>query len=267
MKKIILGIVAITVIAYACSKSNRNKITNPKDEGPKITANSNTTYSRTFPTAAELNSYYAIHNSFMTGMIEGNNPSLTNEELIASLKPYVNFVPTAEFPESSFDAALMDHITAYEGLEGNASIQKLKDRNAVTAAEAGVLNKIVTTMDASDYTDLTEFLGDLDSYVDLDEYQDLPDSSKQLIDYFAGMYRNSAQLYHPYAMSAEKAAGAACNKCIKDNIKYILLADGVGAIQGLIGCLIMPVSCAVLIPALFAVGSGAALLYRCRGKC
>lgn len=270
MKKIILGLIAISVIAYACSKTNKDKVTNPADEGPKITSTGGS--SRNLPTPAQLNSYLGMHNAFMTDIFNGQIIAEDEIQLAQALKPYVGFVATADFTDQQFNTVLANHYQTYAGLTSSGYVQQLLSSQAVTPAEGVVLSEIVNNMELADYSNLQNFIAELNEYTQSPNYVALPDSSRQLIDMFATVYRNSANLYHPYTLDIPEeqertAISTACKKCLKDNIKWILIGDAAGVITGVVGCIVFWPACAYILPALIAYGSGGAIWFYCRGKC
>lgn len=264
MKKIILSSLIIATMGITIIGCNKEEISSTK-ENEEIVSNENKVFEYSTPQEYDLQFAFKTHNQIMDNLLNGEYDDLSNIGFVNSV---INTVETKSNTTFSLEEKEFIHNMNENFI--NVSTSDMVD----LSIEKGYMSSQVgkTIMDIDGHMQTVEYNNYDDAKRDLEYLQssfidknvDLTTSDKNLLTVLVKTMDNSAKHYENLYKLDERGK---CGKCIRNNIGNILLADGVGSVQGLVGCLIFPPSCAVLIPALMAVGSGGAMIAKCHKQC
>ncbi len=206
-----------------------------------------------------------LHNRVMTQFLEGRLDASSHESLIAGTVAIVEQDRGTRYDREVVMREATNYLNEYGGLDSRPLIDKFYRDSKISGREYNALINIDATMSSASLETLDECLEQLNSVeVDfIDNNRELQSCEKIRLKSVLAVCKNSAGLYFRYISNGDIQLRGGFFKCIKKNLWKILLADGVGAIQGGAACLIWPPSCAILLPVLMAIGSGAAIAFFC----
>ena len=264
MKKLILRGLILAIAGITIVGCNKEKITT-NNENDVVISNENKVFEYSTPQEYDLQFAFKTHNQIMDNLLNGEYDNLNNDGFVNSV---ISTIETKGNTTFSFEEKEFIHNMNENFIDVSTSVMvDLSIENGYMSSEAGeIFLDIDSHMQTVAYNNYDDAKRDID-YLQtefVDKNMNLTLSDKNLLSVLIKTMDNSA--YHYKELYTQDNRGK-CSKCIKKNIGFILLADGIGAVQGLVGCLIFPPSCAILIPALMAVGSGGAMIAKCHKEC
>lgn len=215
----------------------------------------------------DLSDDLKVHNEVMDEVFN-NEISFTDDEsyisaIISSVESKTN--ETLDEEQKSF---VHDTFNKYLKVETPEMINKFVQDGMMSFKAANAFMKIDNHMlskELATYREIAEELAFVQKEF-IDANNELSAFDKHQLTVFLEIVDNSANHYQDQYQYEENSlmSRESCRKCIRKKLWQILLADGVGgAVLGVAACIVFPPACPAIIPALIAVGSGAAVLDRC----
>ena len=252
------------IAMIGCNKEN---VTSNSSKVTEV-LNKNKTLEFSSPQSYDLQNAFEIHNMIMDNLLNGEYDGLSNNEFVDMV------IKTVEMKEN-IDLSLEEEKFVYDMHREllNVPVSDMIDlsiKRGYFSNEVGkVINEINDHMENVYYANYADAKRDIDYLQEklINRNKKLSLSDRNLLSVLIKTMDNSANHYKSFYSDDLKRRKRKCGKCIRNHIGQILLADGVGSVQGLVGCLIFPPSCAALIPTLMSIGSGGAMIVRCRKEC
>ncbi len=265
MKKVILSAFALSMIVmFSCEKE---KVVTSEKNRMAMNSTEKEVFKYSSPEEYDLSFAFKTHNQIMDNLLNDEYNDLSQAGYVNSVIETIELKSNSVF---SNDEKEFIHMMNENFIDASVpNMVKLSiEKGYMTDEASKVMLEIDNHMQTVSYNNYDDAKRDLD-YLQtefVDKNITLSNSDKNQLTVLIKTMDNSAYHYKDFYTLDTRGKGK-CGKCIRNHIGGILLADGVGALGGLVSCLIFPASCVALIPALMAVGSGGAMISVCHKEC